>query len=97
MGGQQTRNVGSDTAEKRAGNRGKGRPKGSRNKVTVAVKDMILQALDGAGGVDYLIAQASQNPSAFLTLVGKVLPLDVNANLSGQVGLLPAAVVDDLA
>ena len=29
---------------------GKGRPKGARNKMTRALKDMILQALDDAGG-----------------------------------------------
>lgn len=38
---------------------------------------MILQALDGAGGVDYLQEQAKQSPAAFLTLIGKVLPLQV--------------------
>lgn len=41
------------------------------------MKDMILQALDDAGGVSYLRDQADTNPSAFLTLVGKVLPLQV--------------------
>lgn len=35
---------------------------------------MILGALDKAGGEDYLMAQAEKNPSAFLTLIGKVLP-----------------------
>jgi hypothetical protein len=38
---------------------------------------MVLQALSGAGGVDYLQKQATENPTAFLTLVGKVLPLQV--------------------
>jgi len=79
---------------------GKGRPKGVPNKATAAVKEMVIQALHGAhkdGGVAYLKEQATKNPTAFLTLVGKVLPLDVNANLSGNVGLLPAAVIDDLA
>lgn len=56
---------------------GRGRPKGSVNKTTAAVKDMITQALDQAGGIDYLVTQASLNPTAFLTLVGKVLPLQV--------------------
>lgn len=60
------------------GNAGKGRPKGSRNKATTALKDMILQALDQKGGVDYLVTQAEENPTAFLTLVGKVLPLTVH-------------------
>jgi len=35
---------------------------------------MILEALDGAGGVDYLTKQAKANPAAFLSLVGKLLP-----------------------
>lgn len=54
-----------------------GRPKGSLNKNTAAVKDMVLQALNGAGGVKYLQRQADENPSAFLTLIGKVIPLQV--------------------
>lgn len=55
-----------------------GRKKGTPNKMTGALKEMVLTALDEAGGVDYLTAQAESNPSAFLTLVGKVLPLQVN-------------------
>ena len=54
-----------------------GRPKGSKNKYPIALKEMILQALDKAGGVDYLLHQAHENPSVFLGLVGKTLPLTV--------------------
>ena len=52
----------------------KPRQKGTQNKVTKALKDMILGALDGAGGERYLQAQANQNPTAFLSLIGRVLP-----------------------
>jgi hypothetical protein len=52
-----------------------GRKKGTPNKLTADVKSMVLSALDQAGGVDYLLMQAQTNPNAFLTLVGKVLPL----------------------
>jgi hypothetical protein len=52
-----------------------GRPKGSVNKTTAAVKDMMLQALNNKGGVEYLERQAEANPTAFLTLVGKVAKL----------------------
>ena len=38
---------------------------------------MILAALAGAGGVNYLIARAQDTPGPFLALVGKVLPLQV--------------------
>lgn len=54
-----------------------GRVKGQPNKLTTALKDMILQALSAAGGEAYLVEQASKNPTAFLTLVGRVLPLQV--------------------
>jgi len=59
------------------GERRGGRKKGTRNKNTTALKDMILQALSGAGGIDYLLEQSHANPTAFLTLVGRVLPLQV--------------------
>ncbi len=56
---------------------GKGRPKGAVNKVTKELKEMILQALENRGGVEYLEQQAEANPNAFLTLIGKVLPMTV--------------------
>lgn len=59
---------------------GPGRPKGTKNKTTVQLKEMILKALDGAGGVEYLERRANdpRTASAFLTLVGKVLPMQVS-------------------
>lgn len=59
------------------GTPGPGRPKGSPNKVTSDVKAMILTALGKAGGADYLLTQAQTNPNAFMSLVGKVLPMTV--------------------
>lgn len=57
-----------------------GRVKGTPNKVTGALKEMILEALDNKGGVEYLERQAEANPTAFLTLVGKVLPMQVSGD-----------------
>ena len=62
-----------------------GRQKGGQNKITKALKDMILGALDDAGGQEYLARQAEENPAAFLTLVGKVLPLQVTGEGGGPV------------
>jgi hypothetical protein len=59
---------------------GRGRPKGSPNKMQAAIKEMIVQALENKGGVEYLERQADANPTAFLTLVGKVLPLQVSGD-----------------
>jgi hypothetical protein len=55
-----------------------GRQKGTPNKATAAIKEMIIAALDQAGGVEYLVGQSETNPTAFMGLVGRVLPLQVN-------------------
>jgi hypothetical protein len=60
---------------------GIGRKKGVPNKTTAAVKEMLRQALDEAGGVDYLKTQAVANPKAFLALIGKLIPLEVSASV----------------
>lgn len=68
-------------------NAGKGRKVGSTNKHTAAIKEMIEEALVRAGGVEYLIAQSAENPAAFMGLVGKILPKDINASVTGQMTL----------
>ncbi len=71
------------------GNRGKGRPKGALNKTTALLRDAVLKAAEDAGDgslVDYLAKQAKDNPNAFLSLLGRVLPLQINADISGEVG-----------
>lgn len=44
------------------GERRGGRQKGTPNKIPSDLKVMILGALDKAGGVEYLAAQAIENP-----------------------------------
>ena len=56
---------------------GKGRVKGTPNKVTRELKEMILGALDQAGGIEYLAQRAIDTPGPFLALVGKVLPMTI--------------------
>lgn len=65
------------------GNAGKGRPKGVPNKVTKALKEMILEAAEQAhpkGTVGYLRAQAEDNPVAFMALLGRVLPMTIHGS-----------------
>ncbi len=57
-----------------------GRKKGKPNKINALLKDAILKAATDAGNGDlakYLQTQAEKNPTAFLGLLGKVLPLQV--------------------
>ena len=81
------------------GERRGGRQKGTPNKLTADVKEMILGALHEVGGMAYLARQADENPTAFLTLVGKVLPLQLTGKGDGPIQLsFPAAktTYDDL-
>jgi len=68
---------------------GRGRPKGTPNKTTALLKDAILQAAEKAGDKDgmvgYLTTQATANPAAFLTLLGKVLPMQVTGEDGGPI------------
>ena len=73
------------------GTPGPGRPKGLPNKTTALLKDAILMAAETAGGgepdglVNYLVAQAKQNPGPFMTLLGKVLPTQVSGEEGGNI------------
>ncbi len=51
------------------------RPKGSLNTYSKAIKELVMEALDNLGGVKYLEEQAVSNPNAFMSLVGKTMPL----------------------
>lgn len=70
-----------------------GRKKGSLNKTTALLKDAILQAaveagndLSGTDGglTEYLKVQAVKNPAPFMSLLGKVLPMQVNAEIKSD-------------
>lgn len=54
-----------------------GNRRGKPNKFTADVKAMVLESLDRAGGIDYLVGQSVTNASAYMALIGRVLPLTV--------------------
>lgn len=68
-----------------AGNRGKGRVKGVPNKTTALLKEAILIAAEDVGNdgkgkdglIGYLRLVAVNEMSAFASLLGKVLPMQI--------------------
>ena len=62
-----------------------GRRKGTPNKLTRDLREMILGALADVGGRDYLAAQAETNPSAFLSLLGKLVPTEITGRDDGPI------------
>lgn len=67
---------------------GPGRPKGSRNKITMDIKAMVIGALSAKGGQKYLEQQAEANPQAFMTLLGKILPTQITGDADNPVSII---------
>jgi hypothetical protein len=74
-----------------------GRQKGALNKTTRTIKEAIEAAFQGVGGAEYLMQQAQQNPQAFLTLLGKIIPAQVQADLTNSDGSFKPAVIQIVA
>jgi len=72
-----------------AGRKTGGRKKGTPNKISGQLKDAILEAAKRAGGdggtIGYLEMQAKANPAPFMSLLGKVLPLQVEGPDGGAI------------
>lgn len=62
-----------------------GRKKGTPNKITAQVKDAILEAFTIVGGEDYLVKVAKNDPRTFCTLLGKILPMQVEGDTQGSI------------
>jgi hypothetical protein len=77
------------------GERRGGRQKGTPNKVNSDLKEMILGALSDVGGRDYLALRAVDTPAAFLTLIGKVLPMQITGEGGGPVFVITGVDRDD--
>ena len=58
-----------------------GRVKGALNKATAAVKEAIVAAFNEVGGKDYLVQVARSDPRVFCTLLSKLVPAQIQAEL----------------
>jgi hypothetical protein len=63
-----------------------GRKKGTPNRIPSLLKDCIIRAAEIAGGggedglLKYLVKQANENPAGYLTLLGRIVPMQVGAD-----------------
>lgn len=62
-----------------------GRQKGTPNKVTRAVRELVVEALDDVGGKDWLIKLAKEDPKTFSGLIGRVIPTQIEGQLDTSV------------
>lgn len=76
---------------------GPGRPKGIPNKLTKSIKEAIEVAFNGVGGAEYLMRQADENPQAFMTLLGKIIPAQIQNEITNPDGSLKPAVIHIVA
>lgn len=67
---------------------GAGRPKGSIDKGNALIREMVAQALHNMGGVAYLERQAEEQPKAFLSLIGRVIPVQIEGGGGGPVQIV---------
>ena len=80
-GGDSSKIVG-DTGRRKPPRAGMGRPKGSPNKITKTIREALEAAFHEAGAEEYLLRQAEANPQAFMTLLAKLLPAQIQAEVS---------------
>jgi hypothetical protein len=70
-----------------SGQPGPGRPRNVKNRLT-NLREAVLEAFDQVGGAQYLAklaAGSSSDRAAFVSLVSKVLPTQINANVEGGI------------
>lgn len=68
-----------------------GRPKGAKDKFNRDLKDAFLNAffdkdgIGGAGGIKKLLKNSNRNKLAFLNMIAKMLPSNIDVDHSGQI------------
>ena len=71
-------------AEENLTNRGRGRPKGSKNKVSAEAKAVIAEAAEGLGGAARLLEWAQSDPANEKAFWTSIYPKLVSLTVSGD-------------
>jgi hypothetical protein len=72
---------------------GAGRPAGIPNKLSASVKDNIIDVFDKIGGVESMAIWATENQTQFFNLYAKLLPLQVNADVTAIITKVERVIV----
>jgi hypothetical protein len=64
--------------------KGKGRPKGSKNLVTI-LREGLLEAVNRQGGIAWLEQQVRENPKAVLAALARIEPSKLDVEHKGSV------------
>jgi hypothetical protein len=64
-----------------------GRQAGTPNKLSSSVKENIVGVFTRMGGVPAMVKWAEENPTQFYQIYAKLLPVDVDANVTGNITL----------
>lgn len=65
-----------------------GRVAGTPNKLTKTIRESIEIAFHEVGGPEYLVKMAIEQPVAFMALLAKVMPTQVEAKIDMQPGYI---------
>ncbi len=65
-----------------------GRKVGDSNLLTRDIREMILGALSAGGGQHWLEQQMGDNPVAFMGLVGKIIPQQIDATIRRELPMM---------
>ena len=59
-----------------------GRKKGTPNKLTLSVKEAVLETFQNLGGIDHMTEWAQENPTDFYRIAAKLIPQQINADVT---------------
>ncbi len=65
-----------------------GRKKGSLNKTTAEVKQMLLGSLNQLGGEKFFVKLGKEHPAVYASLLGKLIPREVVAEVNNSDALI---------
>lgn len=63
---------------------GPGRPKGSKNKITLSMKEAFIAAYESIGGEDALAEWAKQNQTEFYKICARMIPANVEGSIQHE-------------